>query len=58
MKFRTSSVPYGLGTLLLVIGVIAIFQGSAEGAWPVLITGLLLYILGVLLDIHAALMQR
>ena len=58
MKFKMSTVPFLLGTLLLVIGTVALLQGAAGEALPVLTVGLLLYILGVLVDIRSELERR
>ena len=58
MNFKMSLAPYVIGTLLLVVGVIAAAQGSGAGFWPALIAGVLLYILGTLLDIRSALERR
>ena len=58
MKFKMSTVPFLLGTLLLVIGTVALLQGAAGEAFPVLAVGLLLLILGVLVDIRSELERR
>ena len=58
MKFKMSMVPLLPGTLLLVIGSVALLQGSAGEAFPVLTVGLLLLILGVLMDIRSELERR
>lgn len=57
MKFKMSSVPNGIGFLLLVLGVVVFTQGGSH-ALLLIITAVLLFILGALLDIHAALMRR
>lgn len=53
-----STVPLLLGTLLLAIGSVALLQGAAGEAFPVLTVGLLLLILGVLVDIRSELERR
>lgn len=58
MKFKMSTVPFLLGTLLVAIGAVALFQGGAGEAFPVLTAGLLLLILGVLIDIRSELERR
>ena len=52
-----SSVPNGIGLVLLVLGVVVFTQGGSN-AWLLIITAVLLFILGALLDIHAVLMRR
>ena len=58
MKFKMSTVPLLPGTLLLVIGSLALLQGAAGEAFPVLAVGLLLLILSVLMDIRSELERR
>ena len=58
MKFKMSTVPLLFGTLLLVIGSVALLQGAAGEAFPVLTVGLLLLILSVLMDIRSDLERR
>ena len=53
-----STVPLLPGTLLLVIGSVALLQGAAGEAFPVLAVGLLLLILSVLMDIRSELERR
>ena len=53
-----STVPFLLGTLLVAIGAVALFQGAAGEAFPVLAVGLLLLILGVLVNIRSELERR
>ena len=53
-----STVPFLLGTLLVAIGAVALLQGAAGEAFPVLAVGLLLLILGVLMDIRSELERR